>query len=209
MSFFFLYIQRQYFSGLFLAKYATLADNCYLTYDKSIECKYKSPFQRLLSISVFPPQEYPTNVLVQVKIGINTKYANKRDIDFYTLLSDGYHAMGFGVYDRSNYHEYEPCGHVEAKPGDALTHQQMYKNGPLVSKNNLVPQAYEFLLNTKQKWGTCITSTGLEGSYTTSGHYKAQLYPSKGLTLDIYSDNEKGEIYNFKYITVDIEKDYL
>ena len=205
----FLHTQRQYFSGAFLAKYAKLAPNCYLSYDKSIECKYKTPYQRLLSINIFPPQEYPTDVLVEVKLGINTKYANKRDVDFYTLLSDGHHAIGFGVYDRSNYKNYEPCNHVEAKPGDAFTHRQVYKNGPLINKLNPVPQAYEFLLNTKQKWGACCTSTYYEGSYTTSGHYKAQLYPSKGLTLEIYSDDDYGEIYNFKYITVDIEKEYL
>jgi len=192
-----------------LAKYAELAPNCYLTYDKSIECKYKAPFQRLISINVFPPQEAPVNVLVEVKVGINTKYANKFDNDFYTVLSDGHQAMGFAVFDRSNYKKYGPCFHVEGKPGHAFQDLKSYNNGPLVNRYNTVPQAFEFLFNTKQQFGACLTSTRYEGSYTTSGHYKALLYPSKGLTLEIYSDNEKGEIYNFKYITVDIEKEYL
>ena len=192
-----------------MAKYAELAPNCYLTYDKSIECKYKTPYQRLLSINVFPPQEAPVNVLAEVKVGINPKYANKYDNDFYAFLSDGHQAVGFSVHDRSNYRTLEPCFHVEGKPGYVFQNMKRHNNGPLINRNNPVPQVFEFLFNTKQQFGACITSTYYEGSYTSSGHYKALLYPSKGLQLEIYSDDDKGEIYNFRYITVEIEKEYL
>ena len=179
-----------------------------MTSDKSIECNYKSDFQCLLSVNVYPKQKLPIDVLAQVKVGINPERANKMDTDFYTLLSDGKQAIGFSVHDRSNYKQLEPCFHVEGKPGYALKSIVRHNNGPLVDTSNPVPQEFDFLFSTKQKWGGCVTATANEGRYTTSDHYNAKLKASDGLTLDIYSDNDKGEIYNFRYITVDIEKEY-
>ncbi|XP_065882972.1 uncharacterized protein [Dysidea avara] len=199
---------KQYFSATYLAKYADLASNCKLTSDKSIECKYKSAYQRLLSVKVYPKQKLPTDVVAEVKIGINPKYANKMDTDFYALLSDGKQAIGYSVHDRSNYKKLEPCFHVEGKPGYALKNIVRHNNGPLVDVANPVPQEFDFLFSTKQKWSGCVTATAYEGSYTTSDHYDAKLKPSEGLTLDIYADDDNGEIYNFRYITVDIEKEY-
>ena len=83
-------LQKQYFSATYLAKYADLASNCELTSDKSIECKYKSAFQRLLSVKVYPKQNLPTDVVAEVKVGFDPKYANKMDTDFYALLSTSY-----------------------------------------------------------------------------------------------------------------------
>ena len=201
-------LQKQYFSAAYLAKYGNLASNCKLTSDKSIECKYKSDFQRLLSVKVFPKQKLPTDVVAQVKVGIDPEHANKRDTDFYVLLSDWKQAIGFGIYDRRNYKKYAPCSHVEGKPGYALKSIVWHNNRPLAHDSNPVPQEFDFLFSTKQKWGGCVTATAKEGRYTTSDHYNAKLEASDGLTLDIYSDDEKHEIYNFKYITVDIEKEY-
>jgi len=58
--------------------------------------------QRLLSVKVYPKQKFPTDVVAQVKVGIDPKYANKMDTDFYALLSDGKQAIGFSIHDRSN-----------------------------------------------------------------------------------------------------------
>ena len=93
----FLYIQKQYYSASYLAQYAYLASNCYLTSDKLIKCNYYTAHQRLLSIDVFPKQDYPTDVIVDVKIGVDPKYANKDDVDFYVYISDGKYANGFGI----------------------------------------------------------------------------------------------------------------
>ena len=202
-------MQKQYYSASYLAQYADLASNCYLSSDKSIKCNYYTAHQRLLSIDVFPPQDYPTDVIVDVKIGVDPKYANEQDVDFFVYISDGKYANGIGVYDPSTYQSYGPCNHVEGKPGSIFRNKKTYQYGPFVNYNNPFPQAYQFLFNTKQKWATCCTSTKYEGSYTTAGHYTYQLYPQNGLKLEIYSDDDKGEVYNFRYITVDIKKDYL
>lgn len=190
-----------------MATFADLASNCELTSDKSIECKYKSASQRLLSVKVYPKQKNPTDVVAKVKVGIDPKYANKMDTDFYALLSDGEQAIGFSVHDRSNYNELEPCFHVEGKPGSTLKNIVRHNNGPLVDRANPVPQEFDLLFSTKLKWGGCVTATANEGSYTTSDHYDTKLEPSEGLTLDIYADDDRGEMYNFRYITVDIEKE--
>jgi len=78
---------------IWLNYYADFASNCKLTADKSIECQYKSADQRLLSVKVYPKRKFPTDVVAQVKVGIDPKHANKMDTDFNALLSDGKQAL--------------------------------------------------------------------------------------------------------------------
>ena len=47
-------------------------------------------------------------------------------------------------------------------------------------------------------------ATAEEGSCTTAGYYNSTLAVGKQLTLDIYSDDNSGKKYNFRYITVDV-----
>ena len=204
------YLQKQYFSAEYLASNRYIASNCELLSDKSIECHIHGPFERLLSMPVLAAgyTSVGTHVIADVKLGINPKYGNQRDSDFYILLSDGTDATGFLVPDRSNYRNLEPCSHIEGKPGKSLANRKNYYNGPRINSNNPVPQEFGFFFSTKQKWGSCVTATAYEGSYTTSGHYTAELHANNGLYLDIYSDNDRGEVYNFKYIIVDIQVDY-
>jgi len=143
-------------------------------------------------------------------LGINSARANKYDTDFYVLLSDGYYANGFGISDRISYkvHHGQPCFHLEGVPGTSLVNITNHINGPKVNSDNPVPQQFDFFFSSKQKWASCITATAYEGSYTTSGHYSNELQAHNGLYMDIYSDDDHGEVYNFKYIMVDIQMDY-
>ena len=79
-----------------------------------------------------------------------------------------------------------------------------YHYGPKIDTSNAYPQKYNFLLNTRQQHGACLTATEMEGAYTTAGYYNVSLIVGSPLTLDIYSDNDSGEKYNFRYIAVDI-----
>jgi len=71
-------------------------------------------------------------------------------------------------------------------------------------RSNAYPQHYNFIVSTRQKSGACLTATAIEGAYTTAGYYNPTLEVGSQLSLDIYSDNESGEKYNFRYIAVDI-----
>ena len=157
------------------------------------------------------PEIYATasyHVIANVKLGINPIYANTHDSDFLAVLSNGENATGFLIPDHSNYgypYYHEPCFHVEGTPGNSLTDFSYYNNGPRINTNNPVPQEFEFFFSTKQKWSSCVTATAYEGSYTTSGHYSVELQANNGLYFDIYSEDNRGEVYNFKYIMVDIQ----
>jgi len=190
-----------------------LAPNCVLLPDQSsIECNYTSPFQQLLTVPILPKHYISagTHVLAEVKLGINSARANKYDTDFYLLLSDKYHANGFGISDHFSYrfNTGQPCFHLEGIPGSSLNNLTNYTKGPKINIHNPVPQQFDFFFSSKQKWGSCITTTAYEGSYTTSGHYSNQLKPHNGLYVDIYSDDDNDELYNFKYIITDIQMDY-
>ncbi|XP_065883507.1 uncharacterized protein [Dysidea avara] len=206
------FLKKRYFSADYLYTNGHLTPNCGLLSDKSIQCNYSSPFQQLLTVPVLP-KDYTsagTHVIAEVKLGIDSARANKHDTDFYLLLSDGYYANGFGISDHFSYrfNTGQPCFHLEGIPGDSLANLTTYTNGPKINVHNPVPQQFDFFFSTKQKWGSCITATAYEGSYTTSGHYTTELQANNGLYLDIYSEDDRGEVYNFKYIIVDIQMDY-
>ena len=190
-----------------------LAPNCALLSDKSsIECNYTSPFQQLLTVPVLPKHytSAGTHFIGEVKLGINSARANKYDTDFYVLLSDGYYANGFGISDHYSYrfNTGQPCFHLEGILGASLENLTTYANGPKINVHNPVPQQFDFFFSSKQKWASCITATAYEGSYTTSSHYSNELQAHNGLYVDIYSDDDHGEVYHFKYIIVDIQIDY-
>ncbi|XP_065888039.1 uncharacterized protein [Dysidea avara] len=203
---------KRYYSAEYLATHGSIAPNCGLLADKSLQCHLQSRFQRLLSIQLYPKGHVSDggHVFAEVKLGIDTAFANENDSDFVVLLSDGQKAIGFIIADKSNYdypYYHEPCFHLEGTPGETLTRRKSYSNGPKIHVNNTVPQEFDFYFSTKQKWGGCVTATAYEGSYTTSGHYTSELQANNGLYLDIYSEDDLGEMYTFKYITVDIQID--
>ena len=169
--------------------------------DDSIECTHSSDFQRLFSV---PLGAFLDHVVANITIGDNPKYGNSIDSDFFVVLSNGSAAIGFWILDHKNYNNYEPCTHVQGKPGASFTNWDVYHYGPKIDTSNAYPQRYNFLLNTHQQHGACLTTTEMEGAYTTAGYYNATLKVGSPLTLDIYSDDDSGEKYNFRYIAVDI-----
>ena len=203
-------LQKQYFSAEYLATKGYIASSCELLSDKSMECHIQGLFDRLLSMPVVPAgyTSAGTHVITEVKLGINPIRANQHDSDFILVLSDQKSAIGFMIHDRSNYGLTEPCFHVEGVPGNSFTGLKHLQNVPRINSNNPVPPEFDFFFSTKQKWGSCVTSTAYEGSYTTSGHYTFELQANDGLHLDIYSDDDLGEVYNFRYIIVDTQVDY-
>ena len=185
-----------------------MVPNCEIAEDESIDCTYASKYQRMLSV---PLGVYQGDVVADVTLGINPKYANIMDTDFFVLLSDGSQAVGFLVPDHTNYggqYDQEPCFHVQGTPGDSLSNIQKFNNGPKINDSNPVPAKFTFLISTQQKMGSCVCSTAYEGSYTTAKYYPDGVQPAdRELTLDIYSEDDAGERYNFRYIAVDIQLD--
>jgi len=201
-------LQKQFFSPEYLALHGSMVPNCKIAEDESIDCIYASPFQRLLSV---PLGVYQGDVVADITLGINPKYANVMDTDFLVLLSDGSRAVGFLVPDRSNYgprYNHEPCFHVQGRPGDSLSNRQGFHNGPRINASNPVPAEFNFLISSQQKIGSCVCSTAYEGSYTTAKYYPTGIQPAgRELTLDIYSEDDAEEQYNFRYIVVDVQLD--
>jgi len=107
-----------------------MVQNCqFLPADDSIECTYSSKFQRLFSV---PLGAFLDHVVADIIVGVNPKYGNTIDSDFFALLSDGSQAVGIWVLDRKNYGEFEPCTLVQAIPGDSLTKIKPFHYGPQV-----------------------------------------------------------------------------
>ena len=198
-------LQRQFFSPEYLALHGNMVPNCRIAEDESIDCTFASRFQRLLSV---PLGVYQDDVVAEITLGINPKYANIMDSDFFVLLSDGSQAVGFIIPDHLNYGrlQHEPCFHVQATPGESLSNIEMFNNGPRpINASNPVPATFTFLISSEQKMGSCLCSTAYEGSYTTAKYYPDGIQPvDRELTLDIYSEDDEGEQYNFRYIAVDI-----
>ena len=209
-------LQKQFFSAEYLYTNGHAAPSCELESDTTIECSYSSPFQQLLTIPILPANytanssSANTHVIVEVRLGIDSSRANKYDMDFHLLLSDGHNANGFGVSDHFSYrfNTGQPCFHLEGVPGTSIANLTTFPNGPKINIHNPVPQQFDFFFSTKQKWGSCVTATAYEGSYTTSGHYTRELQANNGLYVDIYSDDDESEVYHFKYIMVDIQLEY-
>ncbi|XP_065893749.1 uncharacterized protein [Dysidea avara] len=193
--------EKLLFSPKYLSTQGGMSKDCEISADDSIECDHSRRYQRLLSV---PLGAFLYHVVADITIGVNPKYGNTTDSDFWIVLSDGSQAIGFFVLDRYNYKGYEPCVHAQGTPGASFTNRKVMHYGPLIETSNPYPQTYNFLISTHQQAGTCQTATAVEGAYTTAGLYSTTLTLGKPITLDIYSDDEAGEKYNFRYIAVDI-----
>ena len=99
------------------------------------------------------------HIIAEVKLGIDSSYANTHDSDFYLVLSDGYNSTGYTVQDRMNYEM--PCRPMEGTSGSSLKNRKYNEPGPPINTNNPVPQVFDFFFSTKQKWASCVTTTGL------------------------------------------------
>ena len=184
-----------------------MTQSCHLASDdNSIECASNRSFERLLMV---PLGIFNNTVVAEITIGVDPKYGETLDSDFWVLLCDSNTGIGFQVVDVKNYKTLEPCFHVQGTTGETLTNRQVMHLGPLVNASNPYPQEYNFLISTYQQSGACTTATAMEGRYTTAGNYatfKNKLTFNLPLSLEIYADN-KGEKYNFKYFAINIEEE--
>ena len=130
--------------------------------------------------------------------------ATNRDGDIKYGLSDGRNYIGFMLVDTKNYRNHAPCYGVEGKPGVRLGSQRtIMQSGPTVpARERFYPGRFEFSFKLNERRGFCYTAHA--GGYVKDATYGRQLDISKGLSLEVYSDDDRGEKYGIRLITVSV-----
>ena len=163
-------------------------------------------FDNLLRIPLIPVGVFKSSapITIQMTAANVVSLATGRDSDIKYGLSDGNNYIGFMLPDTTNYRNHAPCYGVEGKPGRRLGSQRtIEKSGPTVpASERFYPGRFEFTFKLNERRGFCYTAH--VGGYVKETTYSRQLDISKGLSLEVYSDDDRGERYGIRLITVSV-----
>ena len=142
--------------------------------------------EKLLEVPLGPIEPQSTIV---IKLGIDSSYSYRRDVDPVIRISDGTKTNSFVIVDYGNYRTHAPCyplGKHDKKR---------------VRRWTRVPATFKFTLLPEQKYGFCETAQ--EGGYINTGTFSNLLDLSKPLSL-LLTRSHGHEQYHIRYIAVDI-----
>ena len=163
-------------------------------------------FDNLLRIPLIPAGVFGSSapITIQMTAANDVSLATNRDGDIKYGLSDGDNYVGFMLPDTRNYRNHAPCYGVEGKPGVRLVSQRtIEKSGPrLRPSERFYPGRFEFTFKLNERRGFCYTAQ--VGGYVKDTTYRRQLDISKGLSLEVYSDDDRRERYGIRLITVSV-----
>ena len=154
-------------------------------------------FDNLLRIPLIPAGVLTSSapITIQMTAANDVSLATGKDSDIKYGLSDGDNYIGFMLPDTTNYNDHAPCYGVEGNPGVRLGSQRtIEKSTPTVpASERFFPGRFEFSFKLNEQRGFCYTAH--VGGYVKETTYRRQLDISKGLSLEVYSDDDRGEKY--------------
>ncbi|XP_068702855.1 uncharacterized protein [Montipora foliosa] len=160
----------------------------------------------LLKIPLFPEGQFGRSapLTVQMTVANNVELSTGRDSDIKYGLSDGHNFVGFMLPDTTNYNNHAPCYGVEGKPGSNLNPQRtIQKSSPTVpSSERFYPGQFELTFKVNEGRAYCYTAH--VGGYVKDTSYTRTLDISKGLALEVYKDDDRGEKYGIRLIKLSI-----
>lgn len=163
-------------------------------------------FDNLLRIPLIPEGIFESSapITIQMTAVNDVSFATNKDSDIKYGLSDGDNYVGFMLPDTTNYRDHSPCYGVEGTPGVRLGSQRtIEKSAPTVdSSERFFPGRFEFTFKLNEMRGFCYTAH--VGGFVKETTYSRQLDVSKGLSLEVYSDDDHGERYGIRLITVSV-----
>ncbi|XP_067041196.1 uncharacterized protein [Acropora muricata] len=163
-------------------------------------------FDKLLRIPLIPPGVFKSSapITIQMTAANDVSLATGKDSDLQYGLSDGDNYIGFMLVDTKNYKDHAPCLGVEGKPGVRMgSHRTIEQSRPIVDKSEtFYPGRFELTFKLNEHRGFCYTAH--VGGYVKDATYSRQLDISKGLSLEVYADDDAGEKYGIRLITVSV-----
>lgn len=160
----------------------------------------------LVRIPLFPAGEFGSSapLTIEMSVANDVDLATGKDSDIKYGLSDGHNFVGFMLPDTTNYNTHAPCYGVEGTPGSDLSLQRTIdKSSPTVPvSQHFYPGRFEFTFKVNERRAYCYTAH--VGGYVKDTSYTRTLDISKGLTLEVYKDDDRGEKYGIRLIKLSI-----
>jgi len=153
----------------------------------------------LLKVPIIPADTLEDSSVVTLKIvvSLDEDIGKNEDSDPRFGVSDGVSFIGFERVDKTNHDDYSPCFGVEGTSGNSL---HVTKK---INSNSPTPYIYngQFVITLKlnERWGSC--SQAHDGGFEQTAAYNKRLLQRKGLTLEVYKDDESEQV-GIKFIGV-------
>ena len=157
--------------------------------------------QRLIKVPLFQRGELPTDDII-VTITVHLQDPPTSDSDFLPAICDGTVCNGIWISDSGNYPN-GACNYLTLESGLTLTRIANTGgcNGPITFQH--FPNTVTLTFYPLNKWGSF--SIPPSGGYTTAGTFTRQLDLTKGLYLEVYS-NDVNEQYKLMFMEVKVTK---
>ena len=138
------------------------------------------------------------DITVVMTVGLQSSVrSSDSDPKFY--LSDGERGIGFESRNEAPY-----CRGMQAVMGDTMSSSKSLTEGAR-PQTSVLSEEFVFTINRSpyQNWGSCLY--GMDSGLISPVTYTQDVYPDKGLWLEVYRE-DPGEQYAINYIIVEIHE---
>ena len=163
-------------------------------------------YTALLKVPIIPADILEDSSLVTLKIvaSLDDDIGKKEDSDPIFGVSDGVSFVGFETVDKATYSYspgYAPCYGVEGTSGSSLAGISKISVHSPRPNDSFYPGQFVITLKLNERWGSCYTAH--DGGFVKTADYNKRLQLSKGLTLEVYRDDNHENV-GIKFIEVTV-----
>ena len=158
----------------------------------------------ILKVPIMPPDILEDSSLATLKIvaSLDDDIGKNEDSDPRFGVSDGVSFVGFETVDKATYARgIAPCFGIEGGSGDRLTGKRKTKEDSPTPKDSFYDGQFVITLKLNERWGSCYTAH--DGGFVKTADYNKRMLLSKGLTLEVYRDQETEKV-GIKFIEVTV-----
>ena len=171
--------------------------------------KGNTKFHRLMQVTLAEPNTLNDSAqyIATAKISHRNPVSVRTDMDIYVTVSDGVSVVGYVIVDESNRASLAPMGACEGLSTGVHFTNLACGYGRFPGKTRFSPyhtvQVQFSASNTAFGIGETISEVPIIHPH----QFSKSLKPARGIFLDLYGDDDPGEIYNIDFIDVKLEKE--
>ena len=168
---------------------------------------FQPPYAAIIKVPLIPAGVFQEScpLTVEITVAHNVDIGNNGESDITYGVSDGTKFVGFQTPDRGNYGTHAPCYGMEGASGGALSSRQRDAVTPKPSAGSVYPGQFVFNLKLDERFGSCYTAH--DAGFVRTASYDNQLMPNNGLSLEVYTEDDRDEEVRIKFIKVAIIQD--
>ena len=160
-------------------------------------------FAALLKVPIIPADMLDdlSPVTLKIVLSLVEDIGKNEDCDPKFGVSDRISFIGFEMPNRGTHNLATPCFGIEGASGNSLSGTREISPDSPKPEDPFYYGQFVITLKLNKHWGSCYTAH--DGGFVKTADYNKRLRLSKGLTLEVYRDNQDEKV-GIKFIEVTV-----